>query len=132
MAGAWSSRKRLPRWPALIGYAALGLYLAWNAWWLARASIPPSMLRAVCGLPAPTTGMTRSWLALVHGDFSRALLWNPLSVPIALLYLWSVAVLVRNIVGREQVMLDPRLARAWIVLLAMAWVTKFVLGPEWW
>lgn len=65
---------------------------AWLGWMLAlgagallvaAATFPFGRLPTMCAfllltdLPCLTCGMTRSWVALVHGDVLDALLWNP-------------------------------------------------------
>jgi len=65
---------------------------AWLGWMLALACagliataawFPFGRLPPLCAfllltdLPCLTCGMTRSWVALVHGDVLGALLWNP-------------------------------------------------------
>jgi len=127
-------RIRTPRLrvPECLGYTALAVYVAWNVWWLGQGAIPPSILRHVTGVPAPTTGMTRSVLALVHGDVGRSLLWNPCAVPVAVLYLVTGGVLVLRFVRRETLRLHPALASTWIGVLLLAWLAKLALGPTWW
>lgn len=50
---------------------------------LAAAFFPFGAMPPLCAfllltdLPCLTCGMTRSWVALVHGDLEGALLWNP-------------------------------------------------------
>jgi len=36
------------------------------------------IMKHVTGIPCPSCGSTRSILAILHGDFSNALHWNPL------------------------------------------------------
>jgi len=58
-------------------------------------TVPPCPLRLITGIPCPLCGMTRGVTALVHGDFTYALLMNPaayLAVAIALLLIvqWRI------------------------------------------
>src|SRR6188474_3744575 len=54
----------------------LGMGLAW----------PRCPFLAVTGFPCLSCGATRALIAFAHGDFSRALFWNPL----AFLAFWGV------------------------------------------
>jgi uncharacterized protein DUF2752 len=62
-----------------VGVAAFLGYVAWNIFWIAKGRVPPSILTAITGLPCPTTGGCRGVLALIHGDWRRSILWNPLA-----------------------------------------------------
>ncbi|MCF7854425.1 MAG: DUF2752 domain-containing protein [Candidatus Pacebacteria bacterium] len=118
--------------PKVLALSSLAFYLGWNAYWLGNARVPPSIMLGVFGVPAPTTGMTRSWVALLKGKTLLSLLWNPFSVPVAGLFACSLSVLVRNILLRQNHSLHPRIAIAWIVLLGASWIVKLVLGAAWW
>lgn len=115
------------------GLSALVTYAGWNLWWLAQGSIPPSMLLELADIPAPTTGMTRSWMYLAAGETAQAFLWNPLTIPVTLLYLASLAWLGGSVGLRKQ---GPRLPalmiKAWAILLPTAWCIKLLQGPAWW
>jgi len=110
-------RSRLLR---ILGGLSLTGYVLWNAWWLLQARIPPSILLTVTGLPAPTTGGTRAIRALAVGDLGGMLRHNAFALPLTLLFLISI---IRPWLSQPQ-RLPPSLARAWIVLLAAAWVVK--------
>ena len=91
------------------------------------------MLLEFAGIPAPTTGMTRSWMHLLSGETVEALLWNPMTVPVTLLYgatlVWlAYAVTLR----RTEVRLPTFMLGAWAVLLSVAWCVKLLQGPSWW
>jgi hypothetical protein len=123
-----AARVGAPGWAS----AAFGAYLAWNIGWLASGRIPPSVLRVFLRLPCPTTGGTRSLVALLRGDVSASLHWNPFTVPIIVLLMLSLsALLVAAIRGRELVL--PRwMGTAWWAILLMAWASKFMLGRAYW
>jgi len=108
----------------VVGVAAFGVYVAWNVYWLAQQKIPPSLFKALTGLPCPTTGGTRSALALYHGDFAASLRFNPMLLPISALLAMTIALAIARR-GRA----PGWLARAWIVLLGVAWLIKLV-GPR--
>lgn len=116
-------------------FLALGcfaFYLGWNAYWLGRGMLPPSILKGVFGIPAPTTGFTRSCLALARGDVAASLRWNAFTVPIVTLYGVSFAVFLRGLVRRRRTVIPTWMVAAWAIFLAAAWITKLLQGRAWW
>jgi hypothetical protein len=111
---------------AFLGYAA------WNAVWLLRGRLPPSICSYCTGLPCPTTGFCRSLLAAVHGDLGSAFLFNTFTLPYLLLLFLSAAVLLRQSACRRVLALPPLLVRAWCFALCFGWAAKFVVGREYW
>lgn len=111
---------------------AFALYLGWNLAWLAAGRIPPSVLRALLGLPCPTTGCTRSIVALLHCDLRGALLWNPFTVPILILLAVSLGMLFVAGLRRRELVLPRWVGTAWLTLLLAAWIAKFLLGRAYW
>ena len=130
MAGSRSKRQLIGQ---CTGMCALLAYLLWNTWWLGHGHIPPSMLLKLGGIPAPTTGMTRSWVRLLEGQTVEGLLWNPLAVPLTILYAATLGWFVCAVVFRG---LKPNLpslvVKAWAILLPAAWCIKLLQGPSWW
>jgi hypothetical protein len=106
--------------------------VGWNGFWIGRGLLPPSILNYFTGLPVPTTGFTRSQLALLRGDVGASLAWNALGVPIVVLLVLTAIVLARRVVEGGRLVIPQRLATAWIAVLAAAWVVKLVQGPQWW
>jgi hypothetical protein len=45
------------------------------------------IIKHVTNIPCPSCGATRSVLSLLNGDFSEAMLWNPLGIFLALILL---------------------------------------------
>ncbi len=84
------------------------------------------------GVPAPTTGMTRSVLALCRGDVWAHLAWNPFSLPTLVLTTVSLTYFARFLLCDRGTVLPRSLAAAWVVILAEAWLWKLVSGPAWW
>lgn len=115
-----------------LGWAGLLGYLGWNGFWLAGGRVPPSIWQALTGWPAPTTGMTRAWLALVEGRWLESLCWNPLAVPVGLAWAatawWAASCWVT---GRK-LQAPSWFLPSWLGLLGLAWMSKFVLGRAWW
>jgi Protein of unknown function (DUF2752) len=107
-------------------------YLFWNALWLVSGRIPDSILRAVTGLPCPTTGGTRSMIAMLHGQWIEAFLWNPFTPVYIALLVCSAAIIGRQVFRRERMVLNEWMVRAWIFSLAAGWIAKFALGPRYW
>jgi hypothetical protein len=116
----------------IVSITAFFFYLAWNAVWIAKGRIPPSILRAVIGLPCPTTGGYRSFLALWRGEFVQSFFFNPLMPVYVLLFLYSIAVLLRQLICRKRLALSPFMGWMWVGSLLLGWVAKFVLGRQYW
>lgn len=114
------------RWPTMLGLSAVAVYLGWNAWWLSAGRIPPSMLTGATGIPSPTTGGTRSFLALLDGDLATSLYYNPMTIPI----LGLLAVTVGQVIfrGRGENWLVP----AWLIVLSVAWIAKLMSPSATW
>ena len=109
-----------------VGLGLLAIYLVWNVYWLAQGRIPASLLTGLTGLPAPTTGGTRSMLALARGDLLGSLYYNPFALPIIGLTTVTLAQVIRR--GRAA----GWVGRGWIVLLAIAWITKLLRPTATW
>jgi hypothetical protein len=118
-----------PPWWARASFEA---YLAWNIAWLASGRIPPSALRALFGLPCPTTGCTRSFLSLIHGNLQASLLWNPFTIPILILLATSLGILFAAALRKKDLLLPRWVGTAWLTVLLAAWFAKFVLGRAYW
>lgn len=115
----------------IVGWTGLIVYLTWNAAWLYGGQLAPSLFYAASGLPAPTTGLTRSLLALGNGDLRMSFLWNPLAIPICILYIYTLGVTAGIICGKQRTL--PRsILILWAVILIAAWIAKFALGPAYW
>lgn len=115
--------------------AALGafvFYLAWNAVWIAHGRIPPSILRAIGGIPCPTTGGYRSFIALCRGEFVQSFFYNPLMLVYVLLFCYSMAALFQQWIHRKRLVLSPLIAWMWCASLLIGWAAKFALGRQYW
>jgi len=118
--------------PGILGTLSFALYVAWNVRWLMRAQIPPSILLGLTGLPAPTTGMTRSTLALLEGHWAAAFLWNPFTIPFCALLVFTTAEVTWKLVKQHRLVLSRPLAIAWPAVLFAAWIAKLAMGSRWW
>jgi Protein of unknown function (DUF2752) len=119
-------------YPPIWASASFGAYLLWNIQWMAAGRIPPSIMRWFLGIPCPTTGCTRSLLALFHGDIRGSLLWNPFTVPIVLMLAISAGTLLVAASRKRELALQRWMAPAWWVVLSVAWFSKFLLGRMYW
>jgi hypothetical protein len=115
-----------------VALGAFALYLVWNAIWIAKGKIPPSVLTALAGIPCPTTGGTRSVVALFHGEWHQAFLYNPLTPIYLLLFAYSVAFLSRQMLIGKRLALQRFTAWMWMASLTAGWVAKFALGQKYW
>jgi Protein of unknown function (DUF2752) len=121
--------RRIVRSAAL---GAFGGYVAWNAVWISKGEIPPSILHAVIGLPCPTTGGIRSVQALCQGELLQALRFNPLMLVYLFLLGYSVVVLAGQMIRGQRLVLKPFMGWLWYGSLVVGWVAKFVLGRRFW
>ena len=85
-----------------------------------------SMLTGLTGVPCPTTGGTRSLVALANGDFQRSLYFNPMTIPIIGLFGITFLQWLRRGKAANWVV------TAWITLLTVAWIAKLVSPIETW
>jgi hypothetical protein len=119
----WRSRRAVATG---VGLGLLAIYGVWNVAWLCQGRIPPSLLTGLTGLPAPTTGGTRSMVTLANGDVLGSLYYNPLALPIV-----GLLALTLFQVGRRG-RVAPWVGRGWIVVLMVAWVVKLLSPPATW
>ncbi len=112
----------------LRGVACVGLvvYCCWQCFWIACGAIPPSMFWWLTGLPCPTTGGTRSFLALLGGDWQLSLHHNAMTVPLLALTVWTLGWVVWQLLKREHIAVPIGTGRAWLYVLILAWIIKLV------
>ena len=116
-----------PAWHAVlrvVGAAVLVVYCGWQAFWLCQGRIPPALFLALTGLPAPTTGGTRAMMQLLRGDWQVSVYHNAMAVPLTLLFLLSGGWLLVQGLRRRRWRLPQGFFVAWLVVLAVAWITK--------
>ncbi len=114
------------RWATRFGLTLFAVYVIWNlAWWI-QGRAAPSMLTGLTGLPAPTTGGTRSFRALLAGDVATSLYFNPMAAPIVALIIVTIFQIVRF--GRAK----RWVFGAWVAILSLAWVLKLASPIETW
>ena len=103
-------------------------WVVWNLWWIGHGRIPPAMIKGLLGIPAPTTGGTRSFYALQAGDWRGSLYYNPMLVPILILLVLSLAAPVVNRLRGRRIEAGNWLLYAWLGVLGVGWGVK-LLGP---
>ncbi|MFB6355076.1 MAG: DUF2752 domain-containing protein [bacterium] len=122
--------------PRNLGFGAatfvLTFYLGWNVWWLSRGYLPPSILKYFTGVPVSTTGLTRSVRSAWHGNFITSFYWNPFTVPILFLFVFSIVYTLIRFYRRKEMVFPSYLAWSWGIVLVLAWVVKLLQGPTWW
>jgi len=117
---------------SVFGVAALAAYCSWWLFWLCRGMFPPAPFLSITGLPAPTTGLTRSLVCLFKADVSASLRWNPLAVPIVLLFVLSLGWLFAGIARKRKAAIPSMFLPAWLIVLAVAWLAKLLGSPRYW
>jgi hypothetical protein len=118
----------------LEGVAATGFvaYCGWWTYWLLQGQLPAAPLKALTGLPAPTTGFTRGLAALWAGDVATSLHYNALAVPILALFLASLGWLAVRGLQRRPLLVPRTFLYLWVAVLAAAWMTKLFGDPRYW
>ncbi len=116
----------------VVATGMLALYILWNLYWLAQARVPPSLFLGLTGLPAPTTGGTRSILRFLDGDWRGSLAFNAMTLPILALFVYSVGLLLLRFVRHRRLRLPGWTTWAWLIVLTTAWVLKLTGSPEYW
>jgi len=114
-----------------VGWSVLAGYLMWNAAWLSRGTLPPSILSWFTRVPSPTTGGTRAMLAMWQGQIGVSFAWHPLALPIVALFVATLGRLAWLLIRRRPVLLSRRWAWAWGALLAVAWGVQLANPSVW-
>jgi hypothetical protein len=125
-------KKLLNKLPRVIGWSLFILWILWNIYWFSQRQLAPSVLIYYLGVPAPSTGMTRSLMALMAGDWWASLCWNAFTVPLLLVFVLSMGCLLKCLINRRMLLLPTWLGFSWLVVLVLAQISKWLLGPEWW
>ena len=123
------------RWLSFLGAFAFFLYASWNVYWWCNGQLAPSVLLKVFGVPAPTTGMTRSFIAFFNGHLMESLYWNPFTFPVIGVMIWSIySISFQCYKGKKlsKLSLSPLLINLWAVFLILAFIAKLIMGPETW
>jgi hypothetical protein len=119
-------------WRAYLGWSVLIGYFCWNLFWLAGGRLAPSLLLALTGIPAPTTGGTRAFRALARGDWRESLDCNPFAVPMVFLFVLTLSALAARIARTGKWLISNQWFYLWAALLLVAWVTKLLGNPKYW
>ena len=109
-----------------LAVAMISVYGVWQIYWLGMGQSPPALFLAVTGLPAPTTGGTRSIGCLLRGDWNGSLHHNAMTIPMTLMAIGCAAWIMVLASRRRQVCLPRGVGLAWVVLLAVAWSIKLL------
>ena len=123
---ARGKRSILSRVLNVVAAAAMATYLAWWAYWLWQGSLAPSIFLELTGLPCPTTGCTRSMISLWQGRWGDSLRFNPMTLPIAGLFVASVVRLAWGWIRHRKLLLPGYFLFAWLGVLALAWAIKLL------
>jgi len=106
--------------------AGIAIYVAWQILWLSQGQLPPALLLALTGLPAPTTGGCRSIACIFQGDWMGTLKCNAMAIPLSLLTIACVAwPAIQFYLGRP-IRLPSGTGLAWVIVLALAWSIKLI------
>ena len=117
------------------GLVVAGLALLALARFFPFGSLPPlCVFKHLTGLPCLTCGMTRSWVAVMHGELAQALAWNPAGAALCALTLLGTVYLLARAVGAPAVRLDASrregraLAIGVVVVVIVNWLYVLASG----
>lgn len=116
----------------MLGLGLFLVYVVWNLAFLALGRFAPSMLTGATGLPSPTTGGTRSFQLLFRGEIAESLDANPMAVPIAFLFMFSLVWLAVGWLRIGRLRLPDWFLTVWIVVLGVAWILKLTGDRAYW
>jgi hypothetical protein len=112
--------------------ACFVVYAIWNAFWIWHAAIPPSLFLALTGLPAPTTGGTRSVRHLLAANWAESLRSNAMTVPIISLLAACLICLAWQGVRGRRLSLPRWMGWSWGIVLTLAWILKLCGDTQYW
>ena len=107
-----------------LAFALLVVYIGWNLFQLYCLQVPASLLVALTGLPCPTTGGTRAFIALFQGDVVASLRWNPLAMPFALMGSATIARIAVDALRYRPIRLSNVWLYCWLILLGAGWAIQ--------
>jgi hypothetical protein len=109
-----------------VAMSMLVVYVSWQICWAGFGRIPPSLFLALTGWPAPTTGGTRSMLALLNGEWRLSLYHNAMTLPIIGLVMFTLGWELVQLRQALRKPLPPPIVKAWIAILSLAWIIKLL------
>lgn len=107
-----------------LAISMLLIYSGWQAFWLAQGQVPPALFLALTGWPAPTTGGTRSLLALLDGNWRLSFHYNVMLLPMLAVVAVTFGWLSLNLRKLRTLSLPKPIVAAWGIVLAIAWAVK--------
>jgi len=108
------------------------VFVGWNAFWLCQFQGPPSLMKALTGLPAPTTGITRSLKQLLSGNWLESVRYNAMLAPIGALLVLTLGLLAWQLFRRQRLAMPRWTVLGWGIVLIAAWVLKLAGDPNYW
>lgn len=115
-----------------LALAAFAGYCYWQICWLIRGKLAPSIFSYYTGFPNPGSGVSRSVKALLAGEYLDFVLYNPFTIPIFAMFIFSFYRLGNGWLKNRTLTLPASLGWLWLGLLLCAWIAKFMIGKEYW
>lgn len=107
-------------------------YILWNMFWLSKLQFPPSILTYYTGFPCPTTGCIRSITSLARGNTLDFFLYNPFTFPFLGLLVTTVVIFFGQLIRGKQLLIKQPLVNVWFFTLFVSWLSKFIIGKNYW
>jgi hypothetical protein len=116
-----------------LGYVCYIITLAYYPHVLINSGLSLScVFKTLTGLPCPFCGTTRSLASLLHGDLRQAILYNPFSLLLFILFTYSLWVYIFKPNYRRGRILSIEVHKAWLPLIVLSWIAKFLLPISYW
>lgn len=125
----------------LLSTACLTGYVWLAVTWNPSNSAEPGacLFKRLTGIPCPSCGSTRSVLALLHGDFSSGIYWNPFGIILISILLLAPLWILFDVVFRRQTLFsfynqtERIIRRKWIaialiLLVILNWIWNIYKG----
>ena len=116
----------------VLGVLAFSGYFCWNVFWLSKGQVPPSIWLSITGLPCPSTGVFRSLKAAFAGNYLDFILYNPFTIPFLGLTIFSFYSIIRSWKAKQELLLPSYLGYLWLITIVAAWLSKFIIGRQYW
>lgn len=84
--------------------------------------------RLLTGIPCPSCGLTRSWVALMHGDLGQSLAFHPLGWLVVILAVPFALGLDRLIPGLDERLGSVRFLGGFAAFWGIVWLVRLTMG----
>jgi len=111
----------------LIFFALILLFLVFN-------SKIPCAFKNIFNIPCPFCGLTRSFREIFKLNIPKAIYYNILSIPLLILFIYSIIVIIKDFIKKENKFFDiisnlfSKYLFIIIILIIIAWILNIIHG----